>query len=81
MKRFIRHESVSEVLALLAEERELVTVLGEDVALHEHAARAAARVEHDARCGLEHGDERLDYAHRCEVLASALTLAARRTRR
>ena len=37
-------QPVSEVLALLAVERQVATVVGEEVGLHEHAARPAARL-------------------------------------
>ena len=40
-----------------------------------HAARPAARVEHDALFGLEHRDERLDNGDGREVLAATLPLA------
>ena len=55
-------QAVGEVLALLAVEGQLAAVLGEQVGLHEHAARAAAGVEDDAAGRLQHGDERADDA-------------------
>src|SRR5215208_6151472 len=70
-------QPVREVFALLADERELVAVLREEIRLHEHAARPAAGVEDDALLRLEHRDERLDDGDRREVLAAALALTRR----
>jgi hypothetical protein len=70
-------QPIGKILALLAHERELVAVLREEIRLHEHAARTAARVEDDPLLGLKHRDERLDDGDGREVLAAALALARR----
>jgi hypothetical protein len=70
-------QPVREVLAVLADERKLVTVLREEIRLHEHAARSAAGVEDDALLGFERRDQRLDDGDGREVLAAALPLARR----
>src|SRR5204863_2593414 len=46
-------EAECELLRFLAEERELAAMMGELVALHKHAARTAAGVEHLAFGGFE----------------------------
>ncbi len=67
-------QAVGEVLRLLAVEGQVPAVLGEQVGLHKHAARAAAGIEDDATRWLQHGHQHADDADRCEVLAAALPL-------
>ncbi len=60
-------EAVSKVLTLLPVEREQPVVLREDVRLHEHSARTAARVVNHTFFRLKHGDQRPHNAHGREV--------------
>src|SRR6267378_3657685 len=67
-------QAISEVLALLPKEGQLVVVLRVDIALNEHSSRAAARVEYGSRCRLEHRNKGLYDARVGKVLAAALAL-------
>ena len=67
-------EAIGEVLRLLPAEGEPPAVLREVIALHEHAARAAARIEYFPLHRLQHRHEQLHDAFRREVFAAALPL-------